>query len=95
MSLCLVTLLTGFLDPNPWCLAQEESRLHIDAAETSNFLSKAKARELTENFAHIFRNDFGIGKSGHSKDVVVGFSTGQILLPVVVRILHLRQVRMH
>lgn len=45
-------------------------------------MDKAKTRELTENFSHIFRNDFGIGKNGHSKDVVVGFSTGQILLPI-------------
>ena len=58
-------------------------------------MNKAKARELTENFAHVFRNDFGIGKSGHSKDVVVGFSTGQILLPVVVRTFYVRPPHDH
>jgi 4-coumarate--CoA ligase len=45
-------------------------------------LTKAYARTLTENFAHSFRNLFGIGANGHSKDVVVGFSNLQILLPV-------------
>jgi acyl-coenzyme A synthetase/AMP-(fatty) acid ligase len=74
--------LTFWPDPNPWCLAQEESKIHIDAANVNNYVDKARARNLTENFAHTFRNDFDIGKNGHSKDVVVGFSTGQILLPI-------------
>jgi 4-coumarate--CoA ligase len=37
---------------------------------------------LTENFAYTFRNSFGIGANGNSKDVVVGFSNLQILLPI-------------
>jgi 4-coumarate--CoA ligase len=37
---------------------------------------------LTENFAHSFRHNFGIGATGHSKDVVVGFSSLEILLPI-------------
>jgi 4-coumarate--CoA ligase len=45
-------------------------------------LIKAHTRELTENFAHSFRNHYGIGINGHSKDVVVGFSNLQILLPI-------------
>jgi len=37
---------------------------------------------LTEQFAYSLRHTYGIGAAGHSKDVVVGFSTLQILLPV-------------
>jgi 4-coumarate--CoA ligase len=70
------------VDPNPHCLSQDDSKSHIDAANTANYLTKGHARTLTENFAHSFRNLFGIGAHGHSKDVVVGFSNLQILLPV-------------
>jgi 4-coumarate--CoA ligase len=70
------------VDPNPHCLSQEDTKIHIDAANTANYLTKAHARTLTENFAYSFRNLFGIGANGHSKDVVVGFSSLQILLPL-------------
>jgi 4-coumarate--CoA ligase len=36
---------------------------------------------LTEQFAYTLRKNYGIGSQGHSKDVIVGFSTLQILLP--------------
>jgi 4-coumarate--CoA ligase len=75
-------LILCVLDPNPHCLSQEDTKVHIDAANTANYLTKAHSRTLTENFAHSFRNLFGIGANGRSKDVVVGFSNLQILLPV-------------
>lgn len=63
-------------------MAQEDTKIHIDAANTANCITKADARVLTEQFAYSFRDKYGIGASGHSKDVVVGFSTLQILLPI-------------
>lgn len=69
-------------DPNEHCLSQDDTKIHIDAANTANHITKADARKLTEQFAYSLRNIYGIGAFGHSKDVVVGFSTLQILLPV-------------
>jgi 4-coumarate--CoA ligase len=77
-----ISVLIYFQDPNPHCLSQDDSKIHIDATNTANYLTKAHTRTLTENFAHSFRNLFGIGANGHSKDVVVGFSSLQILLPI-------------
>lgn len=69
-------------DPNEHCLSREDTKIHIDAANIDNYLTKADARILTEQFAHSLRHLYSIGANGHSKDVVVGFSTLQILLPV-------------
>ncbi|KIY02854.1 uncharacterized protein Z520_01319 [Fonsecaea multimorphosa CBS 102226] len=75
-------LLSILFDPNQYALSQEDSKVHIDAANTANYIDKKHARVLTENFAHSLRHIYGIGAAGHSKDVVVGFSTLQILLPI-------------
>ncbi|KAH0845542.1 hypothetical protein AYO21_11910 [Fonsecaea monophora] len=75
-------LLSILFDPNDYAVGQEDTRVHIDAANTANYIDKARARVLTENFAHSFRHKYGIGANGHSKDVVVGFSSLQILLPI-------------
>lgn len=74
--------LQKYPDPNEHCLSQETTKVHIDAANTTNYLTKADCRTLTEQFAYSFRNIYGIGASGLNKDVVVGFSTLQILLPI-------------
>ncbi|KAF2095906.1 acetyl-CoA synthetase-like protein [Rhizodiscina lignyota] len=75
-------LLSILFDPNEHCLSKNDAKIHIDAANTANYLTKAGCRKLLEQFAYSFRNKFGIGASGHSKDVIVGFSTLQILLPI-------------
>lgn len=67
---------------SPYSLAQPDTQLHIDAANTDNYLTKATTVDLFEKFAHAFRHRFGIGANGPNQDVVVGFSTLQILLPV-------------
>lgn len=71
----------SYADPNEHAISQEDSKLHIDAANTANYITKATARTLAEQFAYTLRQNYGIGANGHSKDVIVGFSTLQILLP--------------
>jgi 4-coumarate--CoA ligase len=67
---------------SPHCLSQEDTKIHIDAANISNHLTKGDCRVLLEQFAHNLRTQYGVGASGLYKDVVVGFSDLQILLPV-------------
>jgi 4-coumarate--CoA ligase len=64
------------------CLSQEDTKIHIDAANTSNYLTKSDCRVRLEQFAHGLRTQYGVGASGPFKDVVVGFSDLQILLPI-------------
>lgn len=61
----------------------EQSILHAEAADPSNALTKAQTRQLTRHVAYILRHHFGIGSQGAGKDVVIGVSHGQILLPVL------------
>ncbi|KAF1810597.1 4-coumarate-CoA ligase [Eremomyces bilateralis CBS 781.70] len=71
-----------FLFESQHALSQPDTQLHIDAANPSNYLTKSTTISLTEQFAHAFRTRFGIGAAGPNHDVVVGFSSLQILLPV-------------
>lgn len=75
-------LLSLLFDPNEHCVAKDDTKVHIDAANTNNFLTRADCRTYAEQFAHGLRKHYGIGVNGHSQDVVVGFSTLQILLPL-------------
>jgi acyl-coenzyme A synthetase/AMP-(fatty) acid ligase len=77
-----VSLLTRLSQESEHSQAQPDTQLHIDAANTANYLTTTTTVDLTEKFAHAFRTRFGIGANGPNKDVVVGFSTLQILLPV-------------
>lgn len=65
------------------CQSREDTKIHIEAANDSNFITKSQARDLTQHIAHGLRNKFGIGASGPGKDVVVCISSGQPLLPVL------------
>jgi 4-coumarate--CoA ligase len=67
---------------SPLALSQEDTQVHIDAANTSNYLTKAVCRVRLEQLAHALRMNYGVGASGPYKDVVVGFSDLQILLPI-------------
>lgn len=68
---------------SPECGAQEDTPLHIEAANPSNLITKSQARDLTKRVAHSLRHNFGIGKNGPGKDVVVCISSGQPLLPIL------------
>ncbi|KAJ6781466.1 hypothetical protein PWT90_02670 [Aphanocladium album] len=51
------------------------------ARDPSNGITKARARELTKQFAYFFRHQYGIGKNGPGNDVVMVVSSGQSALP--------------
>ncbi|CBF82589.1 hypothetical protein AN9081.2 [Aspergillus nidulans FGSC A4] len=75
----LLTLL--FESPIPH--STESTVLHAEAADPSNATTKAQTRLLTRQIAYILRNHFGVGSQGAGKDVIVGVSEGQVLLPSV------------
>lgn len=64
------------------CYQPDDTILHAEAAEPSNHVTKGKLRQDLKKLAHVFRNKFGIGASGPSKDVVFTISTGHYLLPL-------------
>jgi 4-coumarate--CoA ligase len=66
-----------------YCHASEDTKIHIEAADDANFITKAQARELTQQIAHGLRHKFSIGASGPGRDVVVCISSGQPLLPIL------------
>lgn len=57
--------------------------LHLEAANPSNAVTKAQARDITKQVAYSLRQNYGIGASGPGKDVVVCISSGQPLLPML------------
>jgi long-subunit acyl-CoA synthetase (AMP-forming) len=61
----------------------ESTVLHAEAADPSNATTKAQTRLLTRQIAYILRHHFGVGSQGAGKDVIVGVSEGQVLLPSV------------
>ncbi|KAH8819028.1 hypothetical protein F5884DRAFT_796 [Xylogone sp. PMI_703] len=77
-----VDLLT-FLFDYEGCLSQEDTVIHAEAANPLNSITKAQARELTQQIAYSLRHEFGVGAQGPGKDVVICLSSGQSLLPVV------------
>ncbi|KAK6221374.1 hypothetical protein LQW54_001473 [Pestalotiopsis sp. IQ-011] len=65
------------------CFQPDDTILHAEAADPSNHTTKGKLRQDLKKLAHLFRNKFGIGASGPSKDVVFTISTGHYLLPLM------------
>lgn len=76
-----IGLLTGLESPEGG--SQEDTPLHIEAANPSNLITKSQARDLTKQVAYSLRHNFGIGKNGPGKDVVLCISSGQPLLPIL------------
>jgi acyl-coenzyme A synthetase/AMP-(fatty) acid ligase len=68
---------------SPDCGSQEDTPIHIEAANPSNLITKSQARDLTKRVAYGLRQTFGIGRNGPGKDVVVCISSGQPLLPIL------------
>jgi len=64
------------------CTAQEDTLLHLEAANSSNVVTKSTLRALAEHITHALRSRFGIGPSGPNKDVVVVMTGGQPLSTV-------------
>lgn len=63
--------------------SKEDTIVHAEAHDPSRGLTKAKARDLSQQFAWFLRNEYGIGSHGADKDVVVTVSNGQSALPCV------------
>ena len=64
------------------CLAEEDTKIHIEAANPSNNITKAEARDLVQHVAYVLRNEYKIGSSGPGKDVVLTISSGNPFIPV-------------
>ncbi|RFU77998.1 4-coumarate- ligase 2a [Trichoderma arundinaceum] len=63
--------------------AKEDTPLFAEAKYPSKVITKARARDLTRQFAYFLRHQYGVGKDGPEKDVVVTISTGQSALACV------------
>ncbi|ORY60279.1 uncharacterized protein BCR38DRAFT_477094 [Pseudomassariella vexata] len=65
------------------CSIPDDKIVHVDAADPSNYLTKAKLRQKSKKFAHVLRNQYGIGANGPSQDAVLLISTGHFMLPLI------------
>ncbi|KAK7890590.1 hypothetical protein LTR67_007798 [Exophiala xenobiotica] len=64
-------------------VAQDDTVLHLEAANPSNKITKSDLRDLVQRIAHGLRDQYGIGANGRNKDVVTVISHGQVLIPAV------------
>ncbi|KAK3715228.1 hypothetical protein LTR37_007195 [Vermiconidia calcicola] len=74
-------LLTLLFDSS-WCLAKDDTKIHIEAANPENSISKAEARDFVRRIAYVLRNQYGLGARGPGKDVVLTMSSGSPFIPV-------------
>ncbi|KAM4055780.1 AMP-binding enzyme [Hirsutella rhossiliensis] len=74
----LLTLLFGSQD-SEHSNSGEHTALHAEAHDPLQVITKARARDLTRQFAYFFRHSYGIGGE-QDDDVVVVVSTGQSAL---------------
>ena len=63
-------------------MAREDTKIHVEAANPSNSITKAGARRILQRVAYVFRHRFGIGASGAGKDVVLTVLHGSPFAPV-------------
>ncbi|KAK8115883.1 hypothetical protein PG984_012385 [Apiospora sp. TS-2023a] len=82
LTLLFVNLYSATKNP-PYSLAQDDSTVHVEAANPANKLTKADLRRFSEQVAHGLRTHYGIGAHGPNRDVVTVIGYGQILLPAV------------
>ncbi|PNP51722.1 hypothetical protein THARTR1_07719 [Trichoderma harzianum] len=78
-NLDLLTFLFEFEESR----AKEDTPLFAEAKHPTHVITKARACDLTRQFAYFLRHQFGIGKDGPAKDVVVTISTGQSALACI------------
>jgi acyl-CoA synthetase (AMP-forming)/AMP-acid ligase II len=64
-------------------VAQDDTVLHLEAANPSNKITKSDLRDLVQRVAHGLRDQYGIGANGRNKDVVTVISHGQVLISAV------------
>lgn len=68
---------------SPHCGSADDRVIHAEADHPEYAFTKAQSRVLTQQFAAFLRDEYGVGKSGPGKDVVVTVSTGQCVLPML------------
>ncbi|KAF3013686.1 hypothetical protein E8E14_000815 [Neopestalotiopsis sp. 37M] len=73
--------LLSLLFDSDLAVSQNDTVLHVEAANPQNKVTKAQLKDLIERIAHGLRKNYNIGGSGPGKDVVTLVSYGQILLP--------------
>lgn len=61
----------------------EDTKIHIDAADPSKYITKADARDLTRRVAYVLRHRYAIGSRGPGKDVVLLLSSGSPFLAIL------------
>ncbi|KAK0288306.1 hypothetical protein LTR35_003780 [Friedmanniomyces endolithicus] len=74
-----VDLLTLLFD-SEHSLAEDDTILHQEAANSLNAVNKRQLRDLVERIAHGLRTNYAIGTQGPNKDVVTVISYGQVLV---------------
>ncbi len=62
-------------------VAQDDTVLHVEAANPSNTINKKELRDLVQRIAHGLRHHYGVGANGPDKDVVTVISYGQPMVP--------------
>lgn len=66
------------------CRTNEDTPIFAEAKDAERYITKARARELSKQFAFFLRKNYGIGAAGTEReDVVVTVSTGQSALPCI------------
>lgn len=65
------------------CGANEDTLLHVDAANPERSVTKSQARILTKQLAHGLRHEYGVGTDGPGKDVIMVMCSGQAFLPLL------------
>ena len=66
-----------------YCAAEENTKIHIEAADSENSITKAEARDLVRQVAYVLRSRFRIGSFGVGQDVVLSTSSGNPFIPVL------------
>ncbi|EXJ54850.1 uncharacterized protein A1O5_12916 [Cladophialophora psammophila CBS 110553] len=72
----------SLLFDSDFCLAREETKIHVEAANPSNSITKAEARILVKRVAYVLQHRYGIGASGAGRDVVLTVVYGSPFAPV-------------
>ena len=65
------------------CAAGEHTKIHVEAANAENSITKAEARDALRRVAYSLRTDYGIGASGAGHDVVLAVSSGNPFIPIL------------
>ncbi|CAK3847219.1 acyl-coenzyme A synthetase [Lecanosticta acicola] len=61
---------------------QSRRKIHVEAANPDNFITKAGARQLVRQVAYVLHHEYGIGRNGPGQDVVLTMVEGSPFAPV-------------